>query len=125
MHSGIESLIADPIYLGSGIHVTTPGGILNVHADFNFHKKHKMHRRVDVFIYLNPDRDDSYEGHLELWNRNMTPCRQRIAPISGRFVAFTTTDFSYHGHPFPLKSPPGRARRYILCCITIQQCHHL
>ena len=54
---------------------------------------------VELTIYLNPDRDDSYEGHLELWNRNITPCRQRMAPISGRFVAFTATDFSYHGHP--------------------------
>ena len=38
-------------------------------------------------------------------------CEQGIAPSHGRLVAFSTTDFSYHGHPHPLEPPPGRARR--------------
>lgn len=38
-------------------------------------------------------------------------CEQRIPPTYGRLVVFSTTDFSFHGHPHPLEAPPGRARR--------------
>jgi len=109
--SGIPNLIADPEYRGSGVHITTRGGHLDVHSDFNYYVKHDMHRRVNTFLYLNPDWEDSWGGALELWNRNMTQCKQRINPLSNRFVAFTTTDFSYHGSPIKISGPPGRARR--------------
>lgn len=33
--TGIEGLIPDPEYRGSGVHQTLPGGYLNIHADFN------------------------------------------------------------------------------------------
>jgi len=62
-------------------------------------------------MYLNPNWPESYGGHLELWNRNLTSCGQRVLPALGRFVAFSSTDFSYHGHPQPLQIPLGRARR--------------
>ena len=34
--SGVERLIPDPGFQGSGVHLTGPGGILKVHHDFNF-----------------------------------------------------------------------------------------
>lgn len=34
-----------------------------------------------------------------------------MLPTLGRMVAFVTTDFSYHGHPRPLRAPRGRSRR--------------
>ena len=109
--SGISGLVADPEYFGSGIHVTTRGGLLKVHADFNFHPKLHMRRRVNVFLFLNEDWPDSYGGHLELWDCSMTQCEERIAPLYGRLVMFSTTDFSFHGHPHPLVAPHGRSRR--------------
>lgn len=57
--------------------------------------------------------DDAYGGHLELWDRNLTQCAQRILPAFNRFVAFRSTDFSYHGHPMPMVLPTGRLRRSI------------
>eukprot|EP01038_Epipyxis_sp_PR26KG_P010116 gene10116-13597_t len=107
----IEGLIPDPHYRGSGIHQTLPGGNLNVHADFNRYVQYDMHRRVNVFIYLNPDWEESYGGHLELWSKDLKKCDQHILPTLGRFVAFSSTDFSYHGHPQPLSCPEGRSRR--------------
>ncbi|HEY5155960.1 MAG TPA: 2OG-Fe(II) oxygenase, partial [Acidimicrobiales bacterium] len=33
------------------------------------------------------------------------------APIANRCVVFSTTDYSFHGHPEPVTCPPGRTRR--------------
>lgn len=109
--TGIDDIIPDPHFRGSGIHQTLPGGFLSIHADFNRYQQYDMHRRVNAFIFLNPDWDDSYGGHLELWSKDMKKCEARIRPDLGRFVAFSSTDFSYHGHPNPLKCPPDRSRR--------------
>uniref|UniRef100_A0A7S4J6X4 Prolyl 4-hydroxylase alpha subunit Fe(2+) 2OG dioxygenase domain-containing protein n=1 Tax=Prymnesium polylepis TaxID=72548 RepID=A0A7S4J6X4_9EUKA len=112
--TGIHGLHPDPGYEGSGVHLTGTGGHLNIHADFNhLSMSPTWHRRVNTFIYLNKNWPDHYGGHLELWNRNLTACVQRIRPDFGRFVAFSTTDFSYHGHPQPMQIPETRMRRSI------------
>jgi len=64
--------------------------------------KVRLHRRVNVFVYLNHDWRDEYGGHLELWSRNLSSCGARILPRLGRFAVFSSTDFSFHGHPTPL-----------------------
>ena len=107
--SGISGIVPDPNYSGSGVHMIAPGGMLQVHADFN--SRYGLRRRVNTFLYVNPNWPDDFGGHLELWDRNMTGCQQRIRPKLGRFVAFSTTDFSYHGHPQPITAPKGRLRR--------------
>ena len=110
--SGIDELVPDPAYHGSGVHLTAPGGRLQVHADFNhLPGVRDWHRRVNTFVYLNANWSESHGGHLELWNRNLSACMQRVLPLMGRFVAFSSTDFSYHGHPVPLVASQGRARR--------------
>ena len=112
--SGIDGLVPDPAYEGSGIHITTRGGHLQVHSDFNhLGADLKWHRRLNIFVFLNHDWEDAYGGHLELWDRNLTRCAQRVLPTMNRFVAFSSTDFSYHGHPVPLTAPPGRMRRSV------------
>ena len=68
---------------------------------------------MNTFLYLNPDWRDEYQGHLQLWARNMSTCAREIRPTLNRFVVFKTDDFSYHGHPVPLLAPEGRARRSI------------
>ncbi len=111
--TGIDSLIADPHFVGGGLHQLEVGGMLKVHADFNWHKRLKAHRRLNALIYLNPDWEEAYGGQLELWNRDMTECVQRIVPVANRCVVFTTTDTSFHGNPEPVSCPPGRSRRSI------------
>jgi len=109
--TGIEGLIADPHYVGGGLHQIRPGGFLKVHADFNRHKRLQLDRRLNLLLYLNRDWPDSHGGHLELWDRTMSRCARRVLPVFNRMVVFATTDFSYHGHPEPLTCPPDRARR--------------
>ena len=109
--TGIDHIVPDPRFYGSGVHVIAEGGFLGVHADFNWSPALKLHRRVNAFVMLNPDWDEDWGGHLEFWNKDMTQCHERIAPHLGRFAVFSTTDFTYHGHPNPLKCPKSRARR--------------
>ena len=111
--TGIEGLIPDPYYGGAGPHQILPGGFLKVHVDFNLHPLLKLDRRLNLLVYLNKDWKEEYGGHLELWNRDMTRCEQKILPVFNRTVVFSTTDFSLHGHPQPLACPEGRSRNSV------------
>lgn len=113
MLTGIEGLVADETLAGGGLHETFPGGFLDVHADFNIHPTTRLHRRLNLLVYLNEDWRAEWGGDLELWDREKEGCEKRIAPVAGRAVIFSTTDFSYHGHPTPLTCPPDRSRRSI------------
>jgi hypothetical protein len=109
--TGMEGIIPDPHYWGGGLHQIERGGRLDVHTDFNWHKRLLLDRRINVLLYLNEGWRPEWGGALELWNRDMSECGQRILPIANRLVVFNTTDYSYHGHPEPLACPAGRTRR--------------
>jgi len=111
--SGISGLIPDPYLLGAGMHMIVPGGKLAIHADFNKHPIMKVDRRLNLLVYLNKEWDEAYGGHLELWERSMQTCVKRILPTFNRTVLFLTDDFSFHGHPEPLRCPEGRVRKSI------------
>jgi hypothetical protein len=109
--TGIEGLIPDPYFWGGGLHQITRGGYLKVHADFNRYSKLRLDRRLNLLLYLNRDWKEEYGGHLELWNEQMTTCERKILPIFNRCVVFSTTDYSYHGHPDPLNCPEQQTRK--------------
>lgn len=109
--TGIQGLVPDPHLDGGGLHQIDPGGFLKIHADFNWNDRLKLDRRLNLLLYLNRDWIDEYGGHLELWDRNMNRCVQRILPIFNRCVIFETTDWSYHGHPDPLTCPVSSSRK--------------
>ena len=111
--TGIEGLIPDPHYFGGGLHLIEPGGFLKIHADFNVHQRLRLDRRLNLLLFLNQDWREEYGGALELWDRDMSSCRQRISPVFNRCVIFATTDWAYHGHPEPLTCPPDRSRKSI------------
>jgi hypothetical protein len=109
--TGIQNLIADPYYAGAGLHEIKRGGHLGIHADFNIHRGLNALRRINLLIYLNDDWDSSYGGDLELWAKDMSEVRHKVAPRLGRAVIFNTELDSFHGHPDPLTCPPERTRR--------------
>jgi hypothetical protein len=109
--TAIDGLVVDPYFEGGGLHQIERGGYLKVHADFNWHNKLRLDRRLNALLYLNRDWKDSYGGSLELWDRSMTHAVTEVLPVFNRFVVFATTDFAYHGHPEPLACPPDRTRR--------------
>ena len=108
-----EKLIPDPYLWGGGLHEIKKGGFLKIHADFNVHPQLKLNRRINLLIYLNKDWKEDWGGHLELWNKDMSSCIKKILPIFNRVVIFNTNDYSYHGHPVPIKCPENISRKSI------------
>jgi len=108
-----EKLVSDPDLQGGGLHEIKKGGILKVHTDFNRHPFLNLDRRINVLIYLNKNWEESYGGHLEFWNKNMTKCKKKISPNFNTMNIFSTTNFSNHGHPAPLNCPKNISRKSI------------
>lgn len=106
-----EKLIPDPYLEGGGYHQIKPGGFLKVHVDFHKHRDMQLDRRINVLVYLNENWPEEYGGHFELWEKDMSACAVRVAPLFNRLVVFSTTDYSWHGHPDALTCPPDRSRR--------------
>jgi hypothetical protein len=109
--SGITNLIADPYFEGGGCHQIKPGGMLKIHADFNKHRTLGIDRRLNFLIYLNKDWKEEYGGHFELWKTDMSESRAKILPVFNRVAMFSTTDYSFHGHPDKLNCPEDRSRK--------------
>ena len=108
-----EKLVPDPYLLGGGLHELRKDGYLNIHADFNLHPSMKLDRRLNILIYLNKDWKESFGGSLQLWDKNMKECIQKIIPEFNRMVIFSTTDFSYHGNPDKVSCTEDNSRKSI------------
>jgi len=112
--TGIKDLQKDDGLEGGGIHQSTRGGYLNIHADFTVHPHHRnWQRRVNVLVYLNKEWEEAWGGKLELWDRKMKACEEAVLPVFNRCVIFNTDADSYHGHPEPMTCPEGVFRRSI------------
>ncbi len=109
---GVDDLVADPSLEGGGLHQSTRGGFLNVHADYTVHPHNrKWQRRANILLYLNDEWKPEYGGDLELWSADMKECVTKVSPVANRVLIFTTDGTSYHGHPDPMECPEGVARR--------------
>jgi hypothetical protein len=108
--TGIEKLLADPDLVGGGMHITGPGGRLDVHVDFNFESEKKLHRRLNILLYLNPIWERGWGGEIELWNEDVTRCAHSFAPIFNRCVVFETSEISFHGVT-PVTAPQSQLRK--------------
>jgi Rps23 Pro-64 3,4-dihydroxylase Tpa1-like proline 4-hydroxylase len=111
--TGIKNLIADELLMGGGLHKIKTGGKLAIHKDYNIHPTKKIYRRLNLLLYLNKEWDSSWEGNLELWDKNMTKCEISVEPIFNRVVIFTISEDSLHGHPIPLNTPENIDRNSI------------
>ena len=95
--TGMPMLLADPELVGGGMHITGPGGRLDVHVDFNYIEERKLHRRLNLLLYLNPVWDETWGGHIQLWDTEIRNCEASFAPTFNRCVIFETNEISYHG----------------------------
>ena len=95
--TGIPNLLADEELDGGGIHITGSGGRLDVHVDFNYLESRKLHRRLNLLVYLNPIWEEQWGGHVQFWDKSVENCRAEFAPVLNRCVIFETSDISFHG----------------------------
>jgi hypothetical protein len=95
--TAIPNLLADEHLVGGGMHLTGPGGRLDVHVDFNYIEERKLHRRLNLLVYLNPVWEEAWGGDIQLWDRDVTKCEKAFSPKLNRCIVFQTSDISYHG----------------------------
>ncbi len=115
--SGIPDLLFDPDYFGGGTHENLHGMELDPHIDFNMHPKSRLHRRLNLLLYLNDEWDDAWGGALELhtnpWLHPSENAITTVSPRLNRCVVFETSDHSWHGFRRIVlpESERGRSRR--------------
>lgn len=109
--TGIEGLIPDPYLHAGGLHEIRSGGYLDIHSDFAFHPRLRLHRRVNVIVYMNRDWAEEYGGHLELWDADMTGAVAKFLPVWNRTVISDVLPEAYHGFPDPISCPESMSRK--------------
>jgi hypothetical protein len=107
--TGIDNLLWDPQLEGGGMHLTGPRGRLDVHVDFNYVEARKLHRRLNILVYLNEGWKDEWGGAVELWDEKVRTCAYSLKPVLNRCVVFATSDISFHGVE-PVTCPEGTQR---------------
>ncbi|SRR6266851_2698528 len=95
--TGVPNLLADEQLVGGGIHMTGPGGRLDVHVDFNFIEDRRLHRRLNLLLYLNSHWEENWGGQFQLWDKDVKHRAATFDPIVNRCVIFETSEISYHG----------------------------
>lgn len=112
----MPTLYGDDELAGGGLHQIKAGGYLQLHVDFNVADTlPNLYRRLNIILFLNQEWDSSWNGQLELWNKDCTECIVSVEPILNRAVIFDTQPsgdkLPWHGHPTPLTCPEGVTRK--------------
>lgn len=96
--TGIERLLYDPTNYGGGTHENYDGRDLRPHVDFNFHPVTKLHRRVNLIVYLNEDWQTEWGGSIALHRDPRDPLDEVVAypPTFNRCIIFETSERSWH-----------------------------
>jgi len=122
--TGIEGLVADTTLEGGGLHQSSRGGFLNVHADFTMHHHHKnWRRRINLILYLNEGWQEDWGGAIELWDRDMSRCVRRVPPLLNHALIFNTDEHSFHGFPDRLTCPEGTSRKSLALYYYTPECN--
>jgi len=100
--TGIPDLQLDPNLYGGGTHENLHGQSLDAHVDFNYDEAQKLHRRLNLIVYLNKDWLPEWGGSLEVHSNPRRPKENRIKSYPctfNRAVVFETNEHSWHGFP--------------------------
>ncbi|MGA2711508.1 MAG: 2OG-Fe(II) oxygenase [Bryobacteraceae bacterium] len=100
--TGIPGLLPDPALYGGGTHENLHGQDLDPHVDFNYDEPQKLHRRLNLIVFLNKGWKADWGGSLEIHSNPRRPLENRIQsyePLFNRAVLFETNEYSWHGFP--------------------------
>ncbi len=100
--TGIPDLLLDPAMYGGGTHENLHGQSLDPHVDFNYDEAQKLHRRLNLIVYLNKDWRPEWGGSLEVHSNPRRPAENKTTAYLcsfNRAVIFETNEYSWHGFP--------------------------
>ena len=109
--TAIDDLLFDPDYVGGGTHENIDRQELDAHVDFNLHPKTRLHRRLNLILFLNTEWSEDWGGQLQLHRNPWLPPEEddirSVKPLANRCVLFETTETSWHGFP-EIRIPPDK-----------------
>ncbi len=108
--TGVEKLIPDPHLRGGGLAKIYSNNKLGLHTDFNWNDQLRLNRKVNLILYLTPGWQSSWNGDLELWNKDGSACVQKIEPTPNRLVFWNYESWLLHGQSEKLSTPENVSR---------------
>lgn len=117
---GIPDLLFDPAMYGGGTHENLNGQELDPHIDFNYDPVRRLHRRLNLLIYLNKEWDPAWGGGIELHSDPRDWEHDEVKTFNCSFnrgVIFETNEHSWHG--FTRINLPEGKRQLSRKCISV------
>ena len=111
--TGINDLEYDEFLHGAGLHAHPRGGKLAIHLDYEKHPISGKERRINIILYVSKNWKEEWNGHTELWNKDISKCVIKSPVIYNSAFIFKTNDISWHGLPEEIKCPEGVYRKSI------------
>jgi Rps23 Pro-64 3,4-dihydroxylase Tpa1-like proline 4-hydroxylase len=105
-----KGLIPDIHLHGAGYMRCGVGDSLKIHTDFNWQGEIKLNRVLTLVIYLNKDWKESYNGDIQIWDKENKECVKRYYPNWGNCIMWVYDEYGFHGHPNPIECPEGEYR---------------
>ena len=111
--SQVPNLESDPHLNAGGLHAYTRNGMSGVHLDYTIHPVTGKERRVSIMVYMSKNWNESWGGHLKLYDENIENPVKLVHSLWNTAVLFRTNGKAYHGFPEPIKCPEGQYRKVI------------
>lgn len=108
--TGIPDLRFDQQMYGGGTHENLEGQALDAHVDFNYDQQRKLHRRINLLVYLNKEWDVTWGGAIQLHSDPRDWEHDQVETFNCNFnrcVIFETNEHSWHGFK-RIELPPGK-----------------
>ncbi|HSN18931.1 MAG TPA: 2OG-Fe(II) oxygenase [Gammaproteobacteria bacterium] len=118
--TGIPDLRFDAQMYGGGTHENLEGQALDAHVDFNYDQARKLHRRINLLVYLNKEWHEEWGGAIQLHSDPRDWEHDEIRTFNSTFnrcVVFETNEHSWHG--FRQIRLPADKRGLTRKCISI------
>jgi Rps23 Pro-64 3,4-dihydroxylase Tpa1-like proline 4-hydroxylase len=94
--TGMARLLPDEHLYAGGISLMTKGNFLNPHLDNSHDKDVKLYRVLNLLYYVSPDWQDTYGGHLELWDAGPKGSPRTVHSRFNRLAVMATHQASWH-----------------------------
>ena len=98
--TGIPGLRFDAQMYGGGTHENLEGQALDAHVDFNYDQARKLHRRINLLVYLNKEWHEEWGGAIQLHSDPRDWEHDEVKTFNSTFnrcVVFETNEHSWHG----------------------------